>query len=224
MSVAAGSLDSASARASRGTSGPGTSSQMLSARACSASARASRGTSGPGTSSQMLSARASRGTSGDSESARASRGTSGVRLLVLFRLGPHRFAIEAEHVVEICEVPEQGPPGASFLHRGREVPLVDLHERFGVEGGGVPRAVLVTRPPASPDPLALLVGEVDAVIPFAAQTLLRLPDPLHALLGDDLQGLCVLPGGAAAEPGDVAAVLGAGALRIGGSRLEGGGP
>jgi len=160
----------------------------------------------------------------DSESARASRGTSGVRLLVLFRLGPHRFALEAEHVLEICEVPEGGRPQASFPHRGREVALVDLRERFKVEGERPPRAILVTQPPESADPLALLVDEVDAVIPFAAQALLRLPDPLHAFLGDDLQGLCVLPGDAAGEAGDVAALLGAGALRMGGTRPEGGRP
>ncbi len=145
-----------------------------------------------------------------------------VRLLVLFRLGRHRFALEAEHVLEICEAPERGLPDASFLYRGREIPLVDLRERFDVEGARVPRAVLVARPPASAVPLALAVDEVDAVIPFAAQTLLRLPDPLHAFLGADLQGLCVLPGDAAGEAGEVAAVLGPGALRIGGTRPWGG--
>jgi chemotaxis signal transduction protein len=102
----------------------------------------------------------------------------------------------------------------SFPHRGRELPLVDLRERFLVADPGAPRAVLVALPLASPDPLALLVDEVDAVISIDTESLLELPDPLHRFLGAHLQGLCVLPGETGADAPEVIALLGPVALGI----------
>ena len=137
-----------------------------------------------------------------------------VRLMVLFRLGRHRFALSAENVVEICEAPEGGVTTGVFPHRGRELPLVDLRKRFLVEAPGAPRAVLVAQPPEPSDPLALLVDEIDAVVSLGAESMLELPDPLHPFLGAYLQGLCVLPSETSADAADVVAVLGPGSLGI----------
>jgi len=137
------------------------------------------------------------------------------RLLVLFRLGRHRFALPAENVVEICEAPEGALGAGSFQHRERALPVIDLRERFQVEAAGEPRAVLVTMPPGSSDPLALLVDEVDGVVPFGAESLLELPDPLHPFLGGYLQGLCIVPGETSGDAAGVVAVLGLGSLGIG---------
>ena len=137
------------------------------------------------------------------------------RLFVIFRVGPHRFALSADRVIEICEAPLGALP--TFAHRGRELPLEDLRVRFGVNASGEARAIIVAHAPEGSGPLALLVDEVAAVIPLDPRALLDLPDPLHPFLGQDVEGLCVLqrePNGPAGEPSqEVVALLGPGALR-----------
>jgi len=153
-------------------------------------------------------------------------GRSG-RLLVLFSLGPHRFALAADFVIEICEGLETGEPGATFLHRGQEIPLVDLRARFLLPGSGPAGAVIVARAPGSEEKLALLVDLVDAVLPVGADEVIDLPDPLVPFLGADVEGLCLIPREAAGNPGEsapeVIALLSPAALRTGAApRSEGG--
>lgn len=145
-----------------------------------------------------------------------SQGSFG-RLFVIFRVGPHRFALSADHVIEICEAPQGALPALAFAHRGRDLPLEDLRARFGVNASGDARAIIVAHAPEGSGPLALLVDEVSAVIPLDPQAVLDLPDPLHPFLGQDIEGLCVLQretNGEAGEPSqEVVALLGLGALR-----------
>jgi len=153
-------------------------------------------------------------------------GRSG-RLLVLFSLGPHRFALAADFVIEICEGLGTGEPGVTFLHRGQEIPLVDLRARFLLAGPVPAGAVIVARAPGSDEKLALLVDLVDAVLPVGADSVIDLPEPLVPFLGADVEGLCLIPREAAGGPGEsapeVVALLGPAALRAGAaSRPEGG--
>jgi hypothetical protein len=138
-------------------------------------------------------------------------------LLVLFRLGPHRFALRAHLVIEICEAPESLGARGVFVHRGHEIPIVDLRARFDLPDTAPAGAVIVARAAETSASLALLVDNVDAVLPTGTEAVFDLPEPLLPYLGADLEGLCLLARETAESTGEsspeVLALLGPGALR-----------
>jgi chemotaxis signal transduction protein len=113
------------------------------------------------------------------------------RLGVLFHLGPHRFALPSDGVIEICEGRRDRETALTWRHRGQDHPLVDLRRRFSlppVEGWA---PIILVKAACAEGAIALQVDGIEAIAPIRADTMVDIPEPLRGFLGEEIEGFWI---------------------------------
>jgi chemotaxis signal transduction protein len=113
------------------------------------------------------------------------------RLGVLFNLGPHRFALSSDGVVEICEGRRDREATLTWRHRGRDYPLVDLRRRFSLPLAEGWAPIILVKAPGPEGALALQVDGVEAIALIRADMMIDIPEPLRAFLGEEIEGFWI---------------------------------
>jgi chemotaxis signal transduction protein len=113
------------------------------------------------------------------------------RLGVLFHLGPHRFALPSDGVIEICEGRRDREAALTWRHRGRDHPLVDLRRRFSLPRTEGWAPIILVKAPGDKGGIALQVDGIEAIAPIRADTMIDIPEPLRGFLGEEVEGFWI---------------------------------
>ncbi|OGP81213.1 MAG: hypothetical protein A2Y95_01180 [Deltaproteobacteria bacterium RBG_13_65_10] len=112
-------------------------------------------------------------------------------LVVLFHLGPYRFALASEEVIEICDGRRDREAALTCRYRGRDLPFLDLRQRFSLPPVQGWAPLIILKAPGPEGALGVQVDGVEAIALLRADAVVDLPEPLRPFLGAHLDGFWI---------------------------------